>query len=262
MALNLGNQTLGRGEIHFSLFKPGTHTPAGWRYVGNTPSFSLTIDQENLEHFSSDRGVRIKDKSIILQVDYSGQMVMDDINNDNLALFFFGNSTTVAQTAATAQTESFTSVVQGYGYQLGITNANPTGVRKVSNVTVTVGGSAKVLGTDFTVDADNGIVYVTEGGTILDAATIAVTYDRALVSRKQVISGSTQLEGAMRFISYNPQGEKNNYLFPYVRLGPNGDFELKTDEWQQLPVSVEILADTFQGANKSAIYIDGQPYVA
>lgn len=259
MALNLGNQTLGRGEIHVALFKTGTHTPDGWRYVGNTPSFGLNITQEKLDHFSSDRGVRVKDKSIILQVDYAGSLVLDDINADNLMLFFFGSKTVLAQTSATAQTESFTTVTQGYGYQLGITNSNPTGVRKISNVVVAVGGTPKTLGTDYTIDADRGIIYVVEGGTIADAATIAVTYDRAAVTRKQIISGTTQVECALRFISYNPQGEKNDILMPYVRLGPNGDFNLKADEWQQLPLTVEILADTFQGANKAAIYIDGQP---
>lgn len=258
MALNLGNQTLGRGELHFSLFASGSHTPAGWRYLGNSPSFSLTIDQEKLDHFNSDRGVRVKDKSVILQVDYSGSLTLDDINVQNLALFFFGSQSALAQTSATSQSQSFTSVVQGYGYQLGIGSSNPTGVRSISNVVVTVSASTKTLGTDYTIDAARGIIYVVEGGGIADGATMAVTYDRAAVNRKQVISGTTQLEGALKFISYNPDGEQNDYYFPYVRLGPNGDFELKSDEWQQLPLTVEILRDT--AYSKEAIYIDGQPY--
>jgi hypothetical protein len=32
-----------------------------------------------------------------------------------------------------------------------------------------------------------------------------------------------------------------DYLMPYVRLAPNGDFALKSDEWQQLNLNVEIL---------------------
>lgn len=258
MALNLGNQTLGRGEIHVSLFKSGTHTPAGWRHVGNTPSFSLTIDQEKLDHFNSDRGVRVKDKSIVLQVDYSGALVLDDINNDNLALFFFGTQGTVAQTSATAQTETFTDSVQGYGYQLGVTTGNPTGVRSISNVVVEVATVAKTLGTDYTVDEDRGLITIVEGGSIVDGSSIVVEYDRAAVSRKQVISGTTQVECALRFVSYNPQGEQNDIYMPYVRLGPNGDFELKSDEWQQLPLTVEILRDT--AYSREAIYVDGQPY--
>lgn len=258
MALNLGNQTLGRGKVEFSLFKTGTHVPAGFRYLGNSPAFNLTISQEKLDHFSSDAGVRIKDKSIILQTDYSGTLTLDDINIDNLALFFFGSQGSLSQTSATAQTETFTGTVKGYGYPLGITSSNPTGVRNISNVSVTVSSVAKTLGTDYTVDAERGVIYVTESGTIADGSTMVVTYDRAAVSRTQVISGSTQLEGAMRYVADNPQGLKMDYFFPYVRLGPNGDFALKSDEWQQLPLTVEILADTSVTPNRAAIYIDGQ----
>lgn len=258
MALNLGNQTLGRGKVYISQFLPGTHTPAGFRYIGNTPSFNINVNQSKLDHFSSDDGVRVKDKSVVLQVDITGNLVLDDINNENLALFFFGSQSVLAQTSAVAQTQSFTGVVQGYAYQLGISTTNPTGVRSISNVVVSVGGSAKTLGTDYTVDTDRGLIFIVEGGTIADNATISVTYDRAAKSRKQVISGTTQIEGAIRFESANPQGEKNDFYFPYVRLGPNGDFGLKADEWQQLPLSAEILADT--AYNRAAIYIDGQPY--
>lgn len=254
MGLNLGNQTLGRGKVYVSKFLAGTHTPAGWRYVGNTPSFGVNMAQEKLDHFSSDTGARVKDKSVVLQVDITGNLVLDDINFQNLELFFFGSSTTISQTSATAQTESFTSVQQGYAYQLGVTTNNPTGVRSISSVVIT----GKVLGTDYTVDADRGLVFIVEGGSIADNSNITVTYDRAAKARKQLISGTTQIEGALRFVSDNPQGEKNDFYMPYVRLGPNGDFNLKADEWQQLPLQAEILADT--AYNRAAIYCDGQPY--
>lgn len=258
MALNIGNQTLGRGKVYVSEFLPGTHTPAGWRYVGNTPSFSLNVAQTKLDHFSSDAGVRVKDKSVVLQVDVTGNLVLDDININNLSIFFMGEGNTIAQTSATAQTQSFTGVVQGYIYKLGMTDSNPTGVRQISNVVVAVGGTNKTLGTDYTVNAERGYIQIVEGGTIADGATIAVTYDRAARSRKQFISGTEQIEGALFFESFNPQGDKTDYLMPYVRLGPNGDFNLKADEWQQLPLTAEILADT--AYNKAAVYIDGEPY--
>lgn len=258
MGLDLGNQTLGRGKVYVSTFKSGTHTPAGWRFLGNTPSFNINVNQQKLDHFSSDAGVRVKDKSVVLQVDVTGNLVLDDINFANLSLFFFGTGSTLVQTSATAQVESFTNVLQGYAYQLGITNSNPTGVRSISNVVVAVGGSTKTLDTDYTLDTDRGRIFIVEGGTIADNATIQVTYDRAVKSRKQFISGTTQIEGALMFESANPQGAKTDFYMPYVRLGPNGDFNLKADEWQQLPLTAEILADT--AYNRAAIYADGMPF--
>jgi hypothetical protein len=91
---------------------------------------------------------------------------------------------------------------------------------------------------------------------IANDADIEITYDRAAKSREQVISGTDQVEGAILFVSTNPEGKKMDYLLPYVRLSPNGDFALKSDEWQQLSLNVEILT----ADNRSAIYLDGRPY--
>jgi len=257
MALSYGNQTVGRGKVYLSTFKTGTHTPAGFRYVGNSPSWSINITSDKLEHFSSDSGVRQKDKSVTLQTNRTGTLTLDDINAENLALFFFGSQTTLAQTSATAQTETFPNVKLGHYYQVGITTGNPTGARSLTNVVVSVAGTPKTLGTDYTVDATRGRIYLLETGTIAANATILVTYDRSAVSRKQIISGSTEIEGALQYIADNPDGEDNDFYMPYVKISANGDFNLKGDDWLQLPLNVEILEDT--AYNKAAIYIDGQP---
>lgn len=252
----IGNHTLGRGEISFSLFKPGTFTPSGFRYIGNTPDFSLTMANETLDHFNSDRGIRQKDRSIVIETTRTGQLTCDDLQLENIALFFFGSTSTLAQTSATAVTETFTDVKQGHSYQIGLTDGNPTGVRSISNVTVEVSSIAQTIEEDYTVDLELGIVTIVQGGGIADDADVVVEYDRAARSREQVVSGTEQVEGALKFISYNPEGEKFDYYLPYVRLAPNGDFALKTDEWQQLPLTVEILT----APNREAIYIDGRPY--
>lgn len=252
----MGNQTLGRGKVYFSLFKTGTYTPAGFRYIGNTPEFNLTIDNETLDHFSSDEGIRVKDKSIILETTQTGSLICDDINLDNLALFFFGSSATVTQTSQIGLSETFVDVEIGKMYQIGVTNSTPTGIRSVDNVVVKVGAVVKTLGTDYTIDTELGLITIVGGG-ILAADDVIVEYDRLARSRTQVISGATQVQGAMLFISANPEGDKMDYLLPYVRLAPNGDFALKSDEWQQLPLNVEILT----APNRSAIYVDGRPYV-
>ncbi|WP_242137019.1 hypothetical protein [Sphingomonas sp. TREG-RG-20F-R18-01] len=252
-----GNQTLGRGRVNFSLFKPGTYVPAGFRYTGNTPSFNLSIASTNLDHYSSDAGIREKDKSIVVETNRSGKIDMDDIQTDNLAYFFFGSKAVVSQVAATAINETFPSVIPGLKYLLGMSDAQPGGAKAVTNVVVKVGAATKVAGIDYLVDLDRALVMPIEGGTIVAGTDMVVTYDKQAKSYDQIISGSTPISGAIFYESTNPEGAKVDFLLPYVKLTPNGDFALKADNaWQSLPFNVEVL----KAPNREAIYANGQPY--
>lgn len=253
------NYTLGRGEIHFAQFKTGTQAPAGERYFGNTPELSYTAEQENLDHYSSDRGVRVKDQSVLLQLDYSGALTTDHISPENLAIFFLGESMTTTVVAATGQTDTFEEVQVGYSYQLGTTNQTPSGARLVSNVVVTDGGAPGttfVAGTDYVLDAELGRITVLEGGGISDGDDLSVTFDIGAHSRDRIISRSNTIEGSLRFIAHNPAGKNIDYFMPWVKITPNGDFAIKADEWQTLPFTLEIL----KKGSLEAIYMDGRPY--
>jgi hypothetical protein len=61
------NQVLGRGRLYVERFADGTKIGDGIeRYMGNTPQFALSRSDENLEHFSSDEGLKQKDISVTL----------------------------------------------------------------------------------------------------------------------------------------------------------------------------------------------------
>lgn len=252
------NYTLGRGEIYFARFLPNTQTPGGERYFGNTPEFSLTIESENLDHYSSDRGVREKDDSVPLQTDRSGSMTTDSINPDNVALFFFGEASNVVVTAATGQTDSFTGSPAGLAVQLGMNANNPTGARNVSNVAITTTPSTPelVVNVDYTIDTARGRVLFEDTDNVRALTKVDFTFDVGASTRKRIISGSTPIEGALRYIARNPKGEDFDYYFPWVKLAPNGDYQLKSDEWQTIPFSIEIL----KKPGLEAIYCDGKAF--
>lgn len=266
------NYTLGRGEIYFARFAPGTQTPVGERYIGNTPEFALTIEQEQLEHFSSDRGVREKDDSVALQVNRTGNLTTDNIVPDNVALFFFGDKSTVAE-AGGAEEETLTDVEQGLYYQLGITDERPTGAAGIlsdedsnsdANFAVyTLGDSNSdaeefVRGTDYEVDFTLGRLYIIPGGGIADGTDITVEYNVRASSFERVISGSQPVEGALRYVELNPKGQNKVYYMPWVQISPNGDYALKSDEWQTIPFSIEVL----KKSGREAIYCDNRPVFA
>lgn len=251
------NYTLGRGQVFFDPFVPGTLNRTGERYLGNTPEFNINIASELLDHFNSDEGVRTKDDSVTLEITRSGSLIVDDISADNLALFLLGNRSTHSQASGSGVTSTFTDVYRDRWYQLGQTASNPGGDRNVSAVTVTA-PAGLVLGTDFTVDLVLGRIYLTPtAASIVDGTTdLTVTYTRPAESRSLITTSSlVSAEGALRFIARNPKGLQNDFYMPYVKLTPNGDFALKGDEWQQIPLNVEIL---LLNSTTQALYVNGR----
>lgn len=256
------NTVLGRGKIYFSPFASNIdETEVGFAYFGNTPSFGLSAETQEIEHYSAEEGLRVKDQSVTIQVDYSATIVCDNISPENIALFFFGTSDVQSQASTTNQQEDLT-VKNGQYYQIGSTLTNPGGLRELQNVSVAGSGGTPtyVAGTDYNIDLSRGFLEIIEGGGIADDTAIEVTYDTQAVSRKRVLSGSQPIFGAVRFNAFNGVGENTDFYMPKVAIRPNGEFQLKGDEWQQLGFNVEVLQKTVGSVTMSNVYADGQPY--
>lgn len=261
------NYTLGRGELFFAQYAPGTENEQGERYLGNTPEFNMTIEEEALDHYSSDHGVNEKDASISLSTNRTGSLTTDNISPENVALFFFGAQSTFTHTGATVTDEAVAAVKQGLTYQLGKTTLNPVGARDLDflstgpNVNIIVtddAGSPATFdeGDDYTIDMDLGRLYIVPGGAITDGTNLEVDYKTKTTTRDRIISGANAIQGALRFISFNPEGKRMDYYMPKVKLTPNGDYNLKGDEWQQIPFTIEIL----KKSDREAIYVEGRKF--
>ncbi|WP_206680500.1 phage tail tube protein [Neoaquamicrobium sediminum] len=236
------------------------HADPSWRALHRQlPELSITVETENLDHYNSDRGVREKDESIALQTDRNGSFTTDNVDPENLALFFFGSTTALTDAGGTVEGEAIGPVEVGLTYQLGVSANNPAGVRNVSAVAVTDGDATTyVLDTDYALDAELGRITILAGGAITDEAALEADYTTEASTRERIVSGSQAIEGQLRYISYNPAGKQFDYLLPWVKITPNGDFALKGDEWQTIPFSVEVL----KKGNMQAVYIDGRPMIA
>ena len=270
MANETQKYTLGRGEVFFNKFKPGTNIGEGERYLGNTPEYSLTNDVETLDHFNSDRGLREKDESVLLEISSSGSMTCDNISGDNVALFFLGNLLTKSSTSVLAQKEVFTAWKRGHTLQLGTTDTTPTGVRKVSNVKVGKAASGATINLTGDIGAIPGVTIIdaagnyevdTELGRLYLEPTSAevngdiklvVQFDVAAQSRQMVVSSNDVVQGSLRFVAHNAKGENKDYFFPKVTLSPDGDYNLKGDDWQSMGFTFEALK--LQGRER--VYID------
>ena len=126
------NYTLGRGRLYFSREVGGVLTWKNWLYIASTSEFNYNLEPEELEHVNADSGVRNVDDSVVLSRGLTGSIVTDDIQAENLALFFYGTAAPAAQPAVNHHTtnngESFASVQPGDILQLGVTAARPQGI--------------------------------------------------------------------------------------------------------------------------------------
>lgn len=258
------NYTLGRGKVRFDRYPQNVVINAltageGERYIGNTPEFMTNSSSEDLDHYDSDSGVRVKDDSVQLSFDRAGSFTCDNIDTPNIALYFLGDESVVTQSAATGATSTFTAK-RGRFFQLGATSSLPSGVRNVSNVVVKKGvafADTVTASGNYEVDELLGQVYIEADATdIPDDTPIQVTFDVAASTRGQVISKNRSIYGAIRFISDNPKGINRDYYFPYVKLSPDGDYNLKGEEWQSMGFTMEILK---KASNIESVYIDERP---
>jgi hypothetical protein len=257
MAKNM-NYTLGRGKIFFSRFLAGTQIPEGFEYVGNSPELSFTIETESLDHFSSDAGVREKDASVPLSTNRTGQFTTDAINPENISYFFFGTHSKLTIVGGPVTDEAVNDVRKGRYYQLGRTDVNAAGARNISAVTVKKAPSTPVAASgNWEVDLNTGMLHVLGTAVaIVDDDDLLVSYTATAGTRERIISGNQPIEGAMKYLADNPNGHNFNYDMPWVKITPNGDYNMKGDDWQVIPFNLEIL----KRSAAEAITIDGLPF--
>lgn len=258
MASAKQNQVIGRGKLYFDQFVAGTLAGVGELYLGNTPDFSTTKAQTKLDHFDSDQGLKIKDKSVILQDETTGKFSTDNVVAANIALWFGGTKSANTQASGTAVTETI-GVIRGRTYQIGVSAAEPSGLRNLAAF------SAKILTVvydpaNYDIDLKLGRITIhTDALTIGDDPTaptaLILTYDVTAGARDLVIVDGSIIRGAMRFIANNPVGNNHDYYMPYVQLSANGDLTLKGDTWQTLNFNFDVLK---RDDVTDLLYIDGR----
>lgn len=256
--LHTTNQYLiSRGRAYFDPYDANEQL-TGEIDLGNCPGVNITISTEKKDHYSSQTGLRQKDKTWNLQVDRTGTLTCDNFSPSNAALWLSGTMEKKTQ-AATPVTGELRNVTPGRQYQLGATTANPLGVRNVTAVTVKneAGTTTYDAGTDYNVELATGRVQILEGGAIV-AGKVQFGYTPVAGEFESVKSGAkAELTGALRIVSDNPDGANRDWFLPKVTLTPSGDLSLIA-EGDDI-VTMEFGLEALKPANGEAIYCDGRP---
>lgn len=250
----MADQVLGRGIIYFDPYVSASNqTLTGEIDLGNAPEFTISIETNTLDHYSSREAVRTKDQAVELEVNRSGSFTLDSITATVIALFVGGAESSVSQASATDTTTTIATATGGRWYKMGATSGNPTGVRGITGVTI----SGATLTTDYLVDGDEGRIYIVPGGGLAGDTNVVVTYDVPAKSIPRVASSNSAVKvGALRFVSDNTVGANRNWYMPYVKLTANGDMTMIGEDWAQAGFNLEILQ---LNDSTAAIYCDGVP---
>jgi len=237
------NYVVGAGKIYFDQFVDDTFDTTGERYLGNTPALTLSLSIDKLDHYGSDYAVKVKDASITLQEDSTGSFQTDNIDADNLAMWFNAIRSTEMQAIAAAATETIDGVKLGRYYQIGRTDARPQGVGGLTAFTTLKVGAGTITALDnYTVDLARGRIYILPTSEdITEGDDIILTYDLGASTTETITTGGKTVIGAMRFIADNRAGDNRDYFWPYVKLTPNGDLALKGDTWEAVTFDFEVL---------------------
>lgn len=241
------NYTVGKGLVFFDQFAPGTYNKQGERFFGDCKGLNVAVKSTQLDHYQSTGGVKVLDQSATIQGDASGQLMTEQNSPENMALFFFGTPSTVAQTAATVANEVIASATPGLYYQLGATVAQPMGVQNLNSGTPAVvkdsaAVTTYVAGTDYAIDYPTGRIQVLVGGAITAGQGLKVTYTTLATSKSRIISGTTPIEGALRFVPVNVTGTQRGLYMPWVKLIPNSSYELIGDKFIEMTFDLKVLS--------------------
>lgn len=231
---------IGRGELYFDRFAAGTMKGEGELYLGNTPGFTVSRTVEEVERFTSFGGQQIQIDSLITREVHSANVTTDNISMENISIWFGSEPNNTGQIAIGDTTEVI-KVRKGRWYQLG-SSVEPFGVRHVEPDIVFIRNGAPLdVESNLILDRVEGRFYVMDESTaIANGDDLSITFQWRQSSSVEVIDTPKEVVGALRYISKNAVGPAISYFFPYVRLKPRSEIDLKGDTWQEISFSVEI----------------------
>jgi hypothetical protein len=82
---NIGNYYIGRGSVYIKLLGESVYTD-----VGNCPTFEFTAKVTQLDHYSSQTGVKVKDFTAVTEISGSLTMVLEEFTARNMGFALLG----------------------------------------------------------------------------------------------------------------------------------------------------------------------------
>lgn len=240
---NGANVLLGRGKLYgdrLSLVS-GAYVKTGEFDFGNCTQFEITPKIETKEKYESmDTSSSLYSRGVTRQT-HSIKITGDEFSLFNLANALSGSQGSISVTGATVSGspgETITTNPQGGAYY-------SLAFRSVSAVTVKLGATTLTLGTDYTLDATRGRVYIIPGGAGVGTGTLTAGYTYATYNFNTV-QGGTQpgVDMFLRFIGNPVKGPTFEGEFWHVQFIPSGNLGFIADDFGNWTLEGMLLADS------------------
>ena len=222
------NYKFGKGRLLFNRLVDGIYQ--GFRPLGNSTEFNVSIESEQFEHTSSESGLDEIDFTFTRSIKRTGAITTDNMSSENLELFLAADAATLSQSSTSVTNEVIGPVTANRTYQLG-TSFAPGGVRNVSSVTATFtegdAAAARANSTPYvvgdyykpatpnnhfyvcTVEGTSGAslpTFTTDGSTFTDGT--ATFRDVGLIAIANTSSADFLIDATLGLLSVKPTGAK------------------------------------------------------
>lgn len=227
------NLLLNRGAGYFAEYTGATL--GGEENLGTLDQLAIQVAQETKEKYENLTSQSALYDSVVIRTNYTLNITGGEFSLGNIRRLLAGGDGTLTQTSGTVNDETVTT-----NAQLGLWY--PLKKRKVSNVVVTVGTEVKAEGTDYTVDATSGRIFIVPTGTIAKGDAVVVDYAYATLNLETIEAGKQPQKYAMfRFISEPVRGHRYEVIIPKVQVTADGEFGLITDDYGTWTLTARIL---------------------
>ncbi len=250
---------LGGGKL-FVADLEASGLPKAYRLMGNLPEMTITVNTESYEHNSTQDGAPAQDLSVIIDSGAALSFTLENFSADNMALFLLGLTSDytnpgIAGFADAVLVADGSIEALGY-YQLLDTNDNPvfgvTSTNAIEIKTTNVSPVTLTEDTDYTVDANSGMIHILATSPITTAIaaaeglTVTITADGTATTVDLVtVLSDVEKDVAMRFegIDYGNEDKRTYYDFHKVSLSANGDANLVSSEAAGMPMTGQVEAN-------------------
>lgn len=238
------NYILGAGKLYFDPLDDDDQ-PTGELYLGNTAAVTYSYDEQREDEYSSDETTTHKTDSVVTRGDARISFTVDDMQSEIVAMSIRAEAGLLAQAASGTLTETISKARRGRWYQMGQSIANPTGVRPIKDVALrrTVPYPLNPLPPgNYVVDAEMGRVFIRETAPDMpDGADLIIAYKTVAATREVWTAKNVRLRGSLRYIADNMHGENHDHFWPLIDIGPDGDTELKGDNWLETSFAGDVI---------------------